>query len=84
MNLCRVTCLVLDEVDRMFDIGFEPQITWIIENTQPHRQTLLFSATFSRQVESLAREVLNYPVEIQLGRSVVNNDIVQLVEVRYE
>ncbi|KAG9456616.1 hypothetical protein H6P81_001124 [Aristolochia fimbriata] len=82
-NLRRVTYLVMDEADRMFDMGFEPQITRIVQNTRPDRQTVLFSATFPRQVEILARKVLNKPVEIQVGgRSVVNKDITQLVEVR--
>ncbi|CAH9136081.1 unnamed protein product [Cuscuta epithymum] len=84
-NLRRVTYLVMDEADRMFDMGFEPQITRIVQNTRPDRQTVLFSATFPRQVEALARKVLNKPIEIQVGgRSVVNKDIAQLVEVRPE
>eukprot|EP00252_Welwitschia_mirabilis_P027765 TRINITY_DN9626_c0_g1_i4.p1 TRINITY_DN9626_c0_g1~~TRINITY_DN9626_c0_g1_i4.p1 ORF type:complete len:900 (-),score=235.06 TRINITY_DN9626_c0_g1_i4:309-3008(-) len=84
-NLRRVTYLVMDEADRMFDMGFEPQITRIVQNTRPDRQTVLFSATFPRQVETLARKVLNKPVEIQVGgRSVVNKDISQTVEVRPE
>ncbi|CAI9109224.1 OLC1v1009003C1 [Oldenlandia corymbosa var. corymbosa] len=84
-NLRRVTYLVMDEADRMFDMGFEPQIAEIVQNTRPDRQTVLFSATFPRQVEILARKVLNKPVEIQVGgRSVVNKDIEQLVEVRPE
>ncbi|KAK6916851.1 Helicase, C-terminal [Dillenia turbinata] len=84
-NLRRVTYLVMDEADRMFDMGFEPQITRIVQNTRPDRQTILFSATFPRQVEILARRVLDKPVEIQVGgRSVVNKDITQLVELRPE
>lgn len=84
-NLRRVTYLVMDEADRMFDMGFEPQITRIVQNIRPERQTVLFSATFPRQVEILARKVLNKPIEIQVGgRSVVNKDIAQLVEVRPE
>ncbi|KAK8976615.1 hypothetical protein V6N11_057215 [Hibiscus sabdariffa] len=84
-NLRRVTYLVMDEADRMFDMGFEPQITRIVQNIRPDRQTVLFSATFPRQVEILARKVLNKPVEIQVGgRSVVNKDITQLVEMRPE
>jgi ATP-dependent RNA helicase DDX46/PRP5 len=47
-NLRRVTYLVMDEADRMFDMGFEPQITRIVQNTRPDRQTVLFSATFPR------------------------------------
>ncbi|PIA39613.1 hypothetical protein AQUCO_02600218v1 [Aquilegia coerulea] len=84
-NLRRVTYLVMDEADRMFDMGFEPQIARIVQNTRPDRQTVLFSATFPRQVEILARKVLTKPVEIQVGgRSVVNKDITQLVELRPE
>ncbi|PHT32992.1 DEAD-box ATP-dependent RNA helicase 45 [Capsicum baccatum] len=84
-NLRRVTYLVMDEADRMFDMGFESRIASIVQNTQPDRQTVLFSATFPRQVEILARKVLNNPVKIQVGgRSVVKKDITQLVEVRPE
>jgi DEAD/DEAH box helicase len=41
---------VLDEADRMFDMGFEPQINRIVNNIRPDRQTVMFSATFPRQV----------------------------------
>ncbi len=49
-NLRRVTYLVMDEADRMFDMGFEPQISRIVNNIRPDRQTVLFSATFPRSV----------------------------------
>lgn len=49
-NLKRVTYIVLDEADRMFDMGFEPQVMKIINNVRPDRQTVLFSATFPRNV----------------------------------
>ncbi|ACO67507.1 predicted protein [Micromonas commoda] len=84
-NLRRVTYMVLDEADRMFDMGFEPQITRIMNNLRPDRQTVMFSATFPHAMEALARSALTNPVEIQVGgRSVVNSDIEQIVEMRAE
>ena len=84
-NLRRVTYMVLDEADRMFDMGFEPQITKIVNNVRPSRQTVLFSATFPRSMEALARKTLHRPVEITVGgRSVVAAEITQIIEVREE
>ena len=84
-NLRRVTYVVLDEADRMFDMGFEPQVMKILANIRPDRQTVLFSATFPRQMEALARKTLSKPIEIVVGgRSVVAPEITQLVEVRPE
>jgi ATP-dependent RNA helicase DDX46/PRP5 len=85
INLQRVTYLVLDEADRMFDMGFEPQVMKILGQIRPDRQTVLFSATFPRQMEALARKVLKRPLEITVGgRSVVADTITQVVEVRSE
>ena len=61
-NLRRVTMAIIDEADRMFDLGFEPQITKIIDNIRPNRQTIMFSATFPKNVEILARKILTNPV----------------------
>jgi ATP-dependent RNA helicase DDX46/PRP5 len=84
-NLRRVTYVVLDEADRMFDMGFEPQVMKIMANVRPDRQTVLFSATFPRNMEALARKTLSKPVEIIVGgRSVVAPEITQLVEVKNE
>lgn len=84
-NLKRVTYVVLDEADRMFDMGFEPQVMKIINNIRPDRQTVLFSATFPKQMDSLARKILHKPLEITVGgRSVVAAEIEQIVEVRPE
>ncbi|KAF9534173.1 P-loop containing nucleoside triphosphate hydrolase protein [Crepidotus variabilis] len=84
-NLKRVTYVVLDEADRMFDMGFEPQVMKIINNIRPDRQTVLFSATFPKQMDALARKILIKPLEITVGgRSVVAAEIEQVVEVRAE
>lgn len=79
-NLRRVTYIVLDEADRMFDMGFEPQVMRIIDNVRPDRQTVMFSATFPRQMEALARRILQKPIEVQVGgRSVVCKEVEQHV-----
>lgn len=79
-NFRRATYVVLDEADRMFDMGFEPQVMRIIDNVRPDRQTVMFSATFPRAMEALARRILNKPIEVQVGgRSVVCSDVEQHV-----
>jgi len=84
-NLRRVTYVVLDEADRMFDMGFEPQVMKIFANIRPNRQTILFSATMPRIMDALAKKTLQSPVEITVGgRSVVAQEITQIVEVREE
>lgn len=84
-NLRRVTYVVLDEADRMFDMGFEPQVMKIFANIRPDRQTILFSATMPRIMDALAKKTLQSPVEITVGgRSVVAPEITQIVEVREE
>src|SRR6201989_1949555 len=54
-NLSRVTYLVLDEADRMLDMDFEPQIRKIVSQIRPDRQTLMWSATWPKEVQQLAR-----------------------------
>jgi len=84
-NLQRITYVVLDEADRMFDMGFEPQISRIIGNIRPKRQTVMFSATFEKHVESLAKKILNQPIEIVVGnRGQTCTNVEQFVEVREE
>lgn len=84
-NLRRVTYVVLDEADRMFDMGFEPQVMRIIDNIRPDRQTVMFSATFPRQMEALARRILKKPIEVQVGgRSVVCKEVEQHVAILEE
>ncbi|XP_076129782.1 putative ATP-dependent RNA helicase DDX46 [Alosa pseudoharengus] len=79
-NLRRATYVVVDEADRMFDMGFEPQVMRIVDNVRPDRQTVMFSATFPRAMEALARRILTKPIEVQVGgRSVVCSDVEQHV-----
>ena len=65
----------------MFDMGFAPQITSILSAVRPDRQTVLFSATFPKTVEALARKSLSYPIEVLVGgRSVASDTITQYGE----
>lgn len=82
LNFKRVTYVVLDEADRMFDMGFEPQIMKVLANIRPDRQTLLFSATFPKSLDSNARKMLKNPVEITVGgRSTIPSQIKQIVHI---
>ena len=79
-NFTRVTFLVLDEADRQFDLGFEAQVRSICNHIRSDRQTLLFSATFKKKIEKLARDVLTDPIKIIHGGSgEANEDITQKV-----
>merc|ERR1719215_1188288 len=67
-NLKRVTYLCLDEADRMLDMGFEPQVRKITSQCRPDRQTLMWSATWPKEVQRLARDICREdPVHINVG-----------------
>lgn len=62
-----VTTAIIDEADRLLDMGFEDQLRRIFESLPPSRQTLMFSATWPTEVQSLASEFLTNPIHLTIG-----------------
>ncbi len=79
LNLSKVEILVLDEADRMLDMGFIRDIRKILKLVPEKRQNLLFSATFSNEIKKLANTILDAPAEIEVARSNVAAETVSQV-----
>lgn len=74
LNLGQVQILVLDEADRMLDMGFMPDLKRILALLPKKRQNLMFSATFSNEIKKLADDFLTNPVLVEVARSNATND----------
>lgn len=83
IDLSKVSHFILDEADRMLDMGFEPEIRKIVAQLPSKRQTLMFSATWPTSIQSIAKEFLSNPVKVVVGSNelAANTQITQTVHV---
>ncbi len=78
VNFDKLECLILDEADRMLDMGFHDDIMKIVELTPSTRQTMLFSATMPPKIRKLADKLLNNPINVEIAISKPSENIKQL------
>lgn len=84
VDLSKVSFFVLDEADRMLDMGFSDDIMQIVKHLPQERQTIMFSATMPKKIQELARSILNNPVEVKLAVSRPADKIKQSACVCYD
>ena len=84
VDLSRVSYFILDEADRMLDMGFFDDIMQIVKYLPKERQTIMFSATMPAKIQQLANTILNNPAEVKLAVSRPADKIVQAAYVCYE
>lgn len=84
VDLSKVSFFILDEADRMLDMGFYDDIMQIVKQLPKERQTIMFSATMPNKIQQLAKTILNNPVEVKLAVSKPAEKIIQTAYICYE
>ena len=84
VDLSKVSFFILDEADRMLDMGFYDDIMQIVKFLPKKRQTIMFSATMPTKIQQLAQNILNHPVEVKLAVSKPAEKIIQTAYICYE
>lgn len=84
VDLSRVSFFILDEADRMLDMGFSDDIMQIVKHLPKERQTIMFSATMPAKIQQLANTILNDPAEVKLAVSKPADKIIQAAYICYE
>lgn len=84
VDLSKVSFFILDEADRMLDMGFYDDILQIVKHLPKERQTIMFSATMPEKIRQLAKNILNNPVEVKLAVSKPAEKIIQAAYICYE
>ena len=84
VDLSKVSFFILDEADRMLDMGFADDIMQIVKHLPKERQTIMFSATMPTKIQQLAKTILNNPEEVKLAVSKPADRIIQTAYICYE